>query len=78
MSEAWMPALLGGGDVLGVGGEDGFLVLLELGGDFVEHVVEARGGQGGERLRGLAGGDALVADLLLGGGEGAHGLWRII
>ena len=65
--------LLGGGDVLGVRGEDCFLVLLELGGDLVEHVVEARGGQSREGLRGLAGRDAEVADLLLGGGQGCHG-----
>jgi hypothetical protein len=39
---------LGGGDVLRVGGENGGRVLFELRGDFVEHLVEPRGGQRGQ------------------------------
>ncbi len=64
--------LLRGGDVLRVGLEDGFLVALELGGDFVEHGVELGSRHSRERARGFAREKALVADLLFGGGERAH------
>ena len=65
---------LGGGDVLFIGGEDGGGFLFKPRGDFVEHVVEPRGGQRREKTRGFPGADAEVAHVLFGGGEiGGHG-----
>ncbi len=65
---------LGGGDVLRIGSENVRGVLLQLHGDFIEHLIEARGGERGEDARRHAGFRAEGADLRFGRGEmSAHG-----